>query len=302
MINIGIGRLSRAIGRKGRLMRWLICAVVALGVVPALAPNAYAGDFDILRGSQSVGPATYTRWSGFYVGGQVGYSDGNTDYSKATSSLVAFSLRELALENEQHPSDWQVLGRTDTGAVGYGAFAGFNSQWQDLILGIEANYNHTSFSSVAPSSPIGRVTSAGGNTYDVHLSGTATLGLIDFGSVRARAGLAFGSILPYGFIGVALGRANYTRTSLAEGQENPNSPPVVPCDTVAKPSCVDFSFANSESKNSALTYGLSVGGGVDVALTPNIFVRGEFEYVRFAPIGDILVSVASARLGAGVKF
>jgi opacity protein-like surface antigen len=49
-------------------------------------------------------------------------------------------------------------------------------------------------------------------------------------------------------------------------------------------------------------YGFSVGGGIDVALTSNIFVRGELEYVRFAPIGDILVSVTTARLGAGLKF
>jgi hypothetical protein len=49
-----------------RPMRWVICAVVVL-VAPA---GALAGDFDVLRGSEPVGPTTYTRWSGFYVGGQ----------------------------------------------------------------------------------------------------------------------------------------------------------------------------------------------------------------------------------------
>jgi hypothetical protein len=31
-------------------------------------------------------------------------------------------------------------------------------------------------------------------------------------------------------------------------------------------------------------------------------VRGEFEFVQFAPITNISVSVASGRLGAGFKF
>jgi hypothetical protein len=41
---------------------------------------------------------------------------------------------------------------------------------------------------------------------------------------------------------------------------------------------------------------------LDWALTPNIFARGEFEFVQFAPISNIAVSVASGRVGAGFKF
>ncbi len=61
-------------------MRWVICAVFVL----ALAPSAFADDLDILRGSQTVGPATFTRWSGFYAGGHFTYSSANADFSKAT--------------------------------------------------------------------------------------------------------------------------------------------------------------------------------------------------------------------------
>jgi opacity protein-like surface antigen len=49
-------------------------------------------------------------------------------------------------------------------------------------------------------------------------------------------------------------------------------------------------------------YGFSVGGGLDWALTQNIFLRGEFEYVQFAPIASIMASILSARVGAGFKF
>ena len=54
--------------------------------------------------------------------------------------------------------------------------------------------------------------------------------------------------------------------------------------------------------SSALTYGFSAGGGVDVALTPNVFVRGEFEYAQFAPISGIVAEIMTARVGAGLKF
>ena len=75
-------------------MRWFICAVVLL----ALTPRAFADDLDVLRGTESVGAATFPRWSGFYFGGQVNYSDADTNFSGATQPLVAFSLRDLALE------------------------------------------------------------------------------------------------------------------------------------------------------------------------------------------------------------
>jgi outer membrane immunogenic protein len=283
-------------------MRWLVCALAGVCVMLGVTRQALAGDFDLLRGSEPVGPAVYPRWSGFYFGGQGSYGNAGADIGQATRSLVAYSLRELALENEQHPSNWQVLGKNNTSATGVGGFIGYNTQWQDLIIGVEANYIHSSMTMVAPVSPLGRVTSAGGNAYDVDLTGSGSLLLIVYGSIRARAGLSMGSVLPYMFGGLALGRADYSRTSLVSGQENPSSPRTIPCNTAIAPNCVDFSFSNGEARNSALMYGFSVGGGLDVAITPNIFVRGEVEYVRFAPVGDILVSVTSARGGAGIKF
>ena len=63
-----------------------------------------------------------------------------------------------------------------------------------------------------------------------------------------------------------------------------------------------FSFSNSAGQNNALLWGYTVGAGLDWALTPNIFARGEFEFVQFAPISNIAVSVASGRVGAGFKF
>jgi outer membrane immunogenic protein len=278
-------------------MRWVICTLFLL----ALAPPAWADDFDVLRGSQPVGPPTFNRWSGFYAGGQFSYGDAVTDFSHATQPLLAFSLRELALENEQHPSQWPVLGKAENHTTGFGAFAGYNTQWQDLVLGLEGNYTHTNFVTTATSSPIARVVSAGGATYSVNINGTGTLNLTDYGELRARAGYVLGNLLPYGFTGFVVGRANYAVTTEVFGQQNSASPATFPCDPAA-PTCVPFDFTNGSGGNGVLLYGGSVGVGLDWAITPNFFLRGEFEYILFAPLANIDISVINARVGAGVKF
>ena len=41
---------------------------------------------------------------------------------------------------------------------------------------------------------------------------------------------------------------------------------------------VPFSFTESENKNGAWLYGMSVGAGFDVMVLPKVFVRAEYEY------------------------
>jgi outer membrane immunogenic protein len=283
---------------RARLMRWVICAAF----VVALAPSAFAADLDILRGTQTVGPATFTRWSGFYAGGEFGYSSANVDFSKATQPLIADSLRNTTLEIVDHVSQGTALTSNNLAhATGWGGFAGYNTQWQDLVLGIEGTYTHAPFSVVAVDHPLlGHVVSASGTTYSVNITGSGSLEVTDFGSVRARAGYAFGSFLPYGFAGVALGRGTYNVTSEIYGQGNSGG--TVPCDPNTVPTCFDYDLTNGASKTSALLYGFVVGGGLDVAVTQNIFVRGEYEFMQFAPFANITATISSARVGAGFKF
>ena len=51
-----------------------------------------------------------------------------------------------------------------------------------------------------------------------------------------------------------------------------------------------------------MLYGFTVGGGVDVALTPNIFLRADLEFDQFNPPPGILMTIATGRVGAGFKF
>ena len=250
-----------------------------------------------------VGPATFTRWSGFYVGGNVSLGSATSDFSKTTTPLVQFSLQHTTVESTDHPSDFQVLGRGSSVTAGGGAFLGYNTQWQDLVLGVEATYTHTNLNTTAPSTAVAR--SFPDSTTAVGVSASGNLDLTDYGTARARAGYVVGNLLPYGFIGMAVGRASYSVTTVADvAQPQGTSTTDVSCLNIGKstPTCQFLSFANSAGQNNALLWGYTVGAGLDWALTPNIFVRGEFEFVQFAPISSIAVSVASGRVGAGFKF
>jgi outer membrane immunogenic protein len=273
--------------------------LVAFGLI-GLVSHAFAADYELptLRGSETFVPAppTFFRWAGIYAGGQVGFGSAHMDFSRATRSLVAFSLRELALENEVHPSGWQVLGTADNGAANAGGFFGYNSQWDDLILGVEVNYSRTSYSANAPISPVARRTSAGGNVYDVTITGSASMHITDVATVRGRAGYVMGSFLPYVMGGVAFGRADVTRSGTASGVQNPDALPPGP------PLPVPFTFGSSESKTGAFTYGWTAGFGVDVMVLPNVFVRGEYEFVSFTQLSEITASISTGRVGAAFKF
>jgi opacity protein-like surface antigen len=127
------------------------------------------------------------------------------------------------------------------------------------------------------------------------------LKITDIATFRGRAGWELGNFLPYAFGGFAVGRANYaTSATLAyTAFDSPASelPPLTPLN--------DLSYGpttNANGANGTYLYGATMGVGMDVALTTNLFVRGEFEYIYFAPTAHIQASVTTGRLGAGVKF
>jgi outer membrane immunogenic protein len=300
---------------KERPMRWVFCIMLSLGIAsPALASDYDLPNVPVLRGSAqppapvvSVGPATFTRWSGFYFGGDVSYNSGNSDFSTASGPLVAFTLQGTALQQQFTPSQLQLLGRGADNAFGSGAFLGYNTQWQDLVLGVEANYTHTSLNMTPPSTPISRssLTAAQlaapqtippGTVTSFNLKANGHLDLTDYAEARGRAGYVVGNLLPYGFIGVVVGRSDYSvsATTNATCTQQVGSLNTMPCS--------GFPPAVATGQSNGLMWGYSVGAGLDWALTPSIFVRGEFDFDQFAPISNVSVTIASGRVGAGFKF
>lgn len=274
------------------MRRWL-AAVLVIG----FASHAAAGDFEtpVLRGSQPFIPAApkYTRWAGFYAGGQAGYSSVEMDFSNATQALIAYLLRTTALENEQQPSQWGTLGTARPGGSSIGGFVGYNSQWDDVIVGVDIHYNRASITGNAPVSPITRVVSAGGLNYTVTVSGNASMQITDFGAARLRAGWIVNNLLPYATAGFAFGRANVSRNANVF---------VTECTTASPPACGDFTFTGGDGKSSAWIYGWTAGGGLDYMIMPRVFMRAEYEYSWFTRILGIDARMHTARLGAGLKF
>jgi outer membrane immunogenic protein len=269
-------------------------SLVALCLLAFMTPTQ-AQEFDVptLRGSSPFIPAApkYTRWAGFYVGGQVGQSSTEMNFAGATEELVSFLLRNSSLEREQRPSEWATLGKATPSGVSYGAFVGYNVQFSDVVFGIDLHYNRANnFKGQAPVTPITRVVSAGGNVYNVTVEGNASMHITDYGAARLRAGWILGNFLPFGTVGFAVGRADITRSAHVFGVENPATTPT------------PFDFAAADSKNGAFLYGWSAGAGMDVMVMPNFFLRGEIEYIWFTKNAGILAEIATARVGAGWKF
>ena len=95
---------------------------------------------------------------------------------------------------------------------GFGGFIGYNSQWDEVVIGVELNYTHGNFfgSSTGSQSrvfqfPTNYVTYA--DRISIGLDEDLRLRL----AARARAGYPLGCFLPYGFVGLALGQANINR-------------------------------------------------------------------------------------------
>ena len=284
-----------------RPVRWIICAVVVL----AFAPSAFAEDF-VLRGSAP----TY-RWSGPYGGGQIGYTSSVMNFSTAVGPDIAYILRDTSIETDQQISQWNLLGSRNPVSNSYGAFLGYNYEWQNIILGVELNYNHFSLTAQSSGS-LDRTFTDSGNLptghhlfYNMNVSGYSALHMTDEATFRTRIGWEAGHFLPYFFAGLAVGRV-YTSTAAtlsytAVDYPDSEEPPLVPLYTTADPLTYG-PVSNAMSQSGQFDFGFATGLGIDFAVTEHLFVRGEFEYIFFAPVNGTQVSLSTARVGAGFKF
>lgn len=254
------------------MRRFLLVAMVCGAVTGAQAADM--PDLPFLRGSMTEGLSTArTNWDGFYVGGQV-------SYGSVTSKVAPGANADLQATFISPPGVnylWVPLPNAHDSRTGFGGYFGYNSQWEDVVLGVEGNYIHDGFRSASNSVGI---------RYNPDLSvnsitnSNAVVKLSDFGSLRIRGGYVMGCFLPYAFAGTGFGSQTVDRTVSA------SPAPLLPATTAA-----------SKTK---LVYGYSVGAGVDVMLVAGLFMRAEYEYRRVT--SDIESNINTVRLGLGYKF
>jgi outer membrane immunogenic protein len=275
-----------------RRMRWLLACGLALTTQQATAadlPDMF------LRGSNTVITAPGgTNWEGFYAGGHVGRAWTGTDFANSTQSLIAFMLRNTTIENENAVSRWTTLGKSDINGTSYGAFAGYQTQWEGAVVGIEGTYNRTSLENQATDTMARQFSTSDGFSNNVQVTATSQIRITDYGTVRAKGGWAAGNVMPYGFLGLAMGRADVTRSArvIASGFDisGAGNPPY------------SADLTKSEFKNGAFAYGYTFGFGVDWAVMQSIFLRAEYEYIQFGQFNDLKTYIQTARIGAGIKF
>jgi outer membrane immunogenic protein len=132
-------------------------------------------------------PAAATDWSGFYLGGNLGYG---TARASADFSLLGVPL---------------VSGSETLDGAVYGGQIGYNFQWSRAVLGIETDLQATSQKATATRLCVTLACGAG-------VTQSSSDSIPWLGTLRLRAGLAFGPLLIYGTGGAGYGEFKSTQT------------------------------------------------------------------------------------------
>ncbi|HEY3790903.1 MAG TPA: outer membrane beta-barrel protein, partial [Bradyrhizobium sp.] len=229
----------------------------------------------------------------------------NTDYSRTAVTQTNDLFRGTTLAGPA--SELNVMGKVNGQSSGFGGFVGRNWQFDDVVLGVEANYNYLSSLATSTGGTIGPIQVAEpglilapGDTAvdDVTLSGRAALRVKDEITFRGRAGYAVGDLLPYMFGGLAVGRMDVSSTVSSSVNRT-----IFHADgTTTNVPLPQFALTSTIGKSNAFVAGWTAGLGMEYMLWNNIFVRGEWEYIRFMSIQNTAVSENSVHAGLGYKF
>ncbi|WP_284310838.1 outer membrane protein [Labrys miyagiensis] len=184
----------------------------------AISSSSFAADLAPQAAEPAAPVVLPFSWTGFYVGLHAG-----ADFGSAKVKVPIVPIHATF---------------SGTGFLG-GAHVGYNQQFDgDFVLGVEGDIDYSS------------------------LSKTRNIGSrVNFknewqGSVRARAGYAFGNLLPYVTGGVAFGDVKFV--------------------------------SNGVTAISDTRVGWTVGGGLEYAIDQNWLVRGEVRYVDLGEKGSIV--------------
>ena len=185
--------------------RFLLGSAALMSV--ALANSAKSAELPISTPLKATAPTAFD-WSGFYVGGQVGYTTGRSDWS-ATEPAGATNLSgALDLFNS------------------YDAFRGTGS----YFTGLQAGYNHLTPSRfvfgfeadiTAPNTITGTSAISSAPTGQAEYGET----VLQSGTVRSRVGYAFENWLAYGTGGLGWTYDQLTRSQISNPPIASSEPP-----------------------------------------------------------------------------
>ncbi|CAN1512100.1 COG3637 Opacity protein and related surface antigens [Rhabdaerophilaceae bacterium] len=268
-------------------------------------PVAHAADY--LRGtygghSEPQKQSSGVDWAGVYAGGHGGLSATRSNYEGIGRTLGLNVLPNLAITDQIPPLI--NLGSATKQGTTFGAFAGVNYLWDDVVLGLEVDYTRSSVASQSTSPSISRSLSAastGTDVWSTTVSASARGEIKNWYTARARVGWAAGYFMPYLTAGLAFGQI--TTNGRADGS---TSQYAVTADPVTARPVLTLRGSTSNTattRYNGLTFGGAVGAGVDMAFFSNVFLRAEWQYIQFASGGTRPeVVINTARVAGAVKF
>lgn len=222
-------------------------------------------------------------WTGLYIGGNLGYAWGDADIDRNPIDSTLWTM------------DGEELGNGSADVNGWfgGGHVGYLGQSGMFVLGIEADLQ---FGDMSGSSAYGIELDNDWGTVE----GKTSVDVNYFGSVRARLGLANNGFMPYITGGFAWADVDIDNHLIV-------SNPV-------------FGTTVNESQGTSKTFtGWVAGGGVELSLSENWRVRGEYLYYDLGSedysftyesnqnythtiSGDVDLTFHTFRIGASYKF
>lgn len=205
-----------------------------------------------------------TVWSGFYIGLQGGYADGNGDLDVTSDSYLevkrGFGVRSY--------EGWDE-GSSDDGGMFAGLHIGVNRQDGHIVYGLQADMNWSGLDSgtaqafsLAPRGDEGD--EAAGYTF-------ATSEVDWFGTLTAKLGVAHGPLLAYITGGLAYGQVDLNgvvqlSSSFDDGH--------------------DIRFASASISDSDVKLGFTLGAGLDYAVDEKVIIGFAYKYVDLGEVSD----------------
>lgn len=219
---------------------------LSIAALVLLSSAAHAADLGWNSGASPIySPTPVSGWGGFYAGINGGYGWGALTRKPAGG-----------IATETNSSGWQV-----------GAQTGYNVDLGGFVIGAEADLQWSNI----------------GYTEDIPGVGSFKSGMDFYGTIRGRAGMTFGAVMPFVTGGFAAGRGTTSFTDPA----------------------------NVVTSQTATHTGWTVGGGLEAKATDNITFKAEYLYVDLGtqaynglPGGnqDVTQRFSVVRAGVNYKF
>ncbi|MGA2636345.1 outer membrane protein [Methylocella sp.] len=220
-----------------------------------------------------VPPAPIFTWTGFYIGGQIGYGWGQNNVSFGDNF-----------------GDYDTFNYTTEGVIG-GAHVGYNLQLNQFVIGLEGDVDGTSIGkNYSGPLPFGS-NFVNGGLLSEPLAGNVNVSVhhdIE-GSIRGRVGYAWDRVLIYATGGVAFGGFN--------GNISGNFP-----GGFFGPNATAFPAFGGSASASSTRVGWTVGGGIEYAVTNSWSIRAEYRYTAFGHSTVYADSFTAPILGASGAF